>query len=595
MLVASRVRFLWTHADCRTLFAERRLVFDEHSSVSRRIRDDSKEPAPGHVHKREFLNGGNARSVAMTKEKGVLEEVQDHALIAGYLDVKLPGRTRRRRFAGPWKSWRRHWVQARLLPDALHDVPAEAVELVLSPARLSPETAVIRVPAGPGSGASVCRTASRSRCHAFAVTGPVTAPVTGPAPGADQGEVFLATRSDADTERWMAVLRAAIAGREPVPMSPRGMSAASAALLRGRRLSRSEGDLLAAPLGALALGLSSGLPPQPSQGLDSPSLCTGLRVPSPGELRARGASGAAASDAAKTSTLPRPRPSTSQPGSSASAQRQPFRLLYGRRRAETLNAQTCPDKDRLSTSPSQSHSGSALSLFGGKIASGLLSAGLGLILSTPGGSEAEDNDVDADEDADDDGDVLPADPAAEADLASIVGAERAALDRRRESAVSVASGIYEEISDCVALYENAAHAAAALSRRASNGHENHYEDPILLLTPRAAPAEGLPLGGLDGRTAPPPPPLPPRQNLTPISELLTRARAARAADGGVDADGYVQMGLVRSMVKSAAKSDAPFEFLCAARCASGPASDAEPTYLPMSPIRPPGFEKNRSD
>lgn len=80
-------------------------------------------------------------------------------------------------------------------------------------------------------------------------------------------------------------------------------------------------------------------------------------------------------------------------------------------------------------------------------------------------------------------------------------------------------------------------------------------------------------------------------------------------DSGVDADGYVQMGLVRSMVKSAAKAKSspgcpcpapsPIEFLRATKraAASGGAlaSDPEPTYLPMSPIRPPGFEKNRSD
>lgn len=163
-----------------------------------------------------------------------------------------------------------------------------------------------------------------------------------------------------------------------------------------------------------------------------------------------------------------------------------------------------------------------------QIASGLISAGLGLILSTPGGSEAEDND--AEDDVDEDADVLPV-----ADLPCIAGTERATLDRRRESAVSVASGIYEEISECgavlapEAVYENM---TAALSRRVSNGHENHYEDPTLLLTPRAErgvmDAEGLPEGGHAGSPAPrslrvvAPPPLPPRQNLTPISQLLTR-------------------------------------------------------------------------
>ncbi|XP_034232767.1 uncharacterized protein LOC117640398 [Thrips palmi] len=44
------------------------------------------------------------------------------------------------------QSWRRHWVQARLMVDALQDTPAEAVELVLSSARLGLQTAVIRVP-----------------------------------------------------------------------------------------------------------------------------------------------------------------------------------------------------------------------------------------------------------------------------------------------------------------------------------------------------------------------------------------------------------------------------------------------------------------
>lgn len=68
-----------------------------------------------------------------------------------------------------------------------------------------------------------------------------------------------------------------------------------------------------------------------------------------------------------------------------------------------------------------------------QIASGLISAGLGLILSTPGGSEVEDNDLDEDEQED-----LPQ------GLPEGIGDT---LDRRRESAVSVASGIYEEIRD----------------------------------------------------------------------------------------------------------------------------------------------------
>lgn len=159
-----------------------------------------------------------------------------------------------------------------------------------------------------------------------------------------------------------------------------------------------------------------------------------------------------------------------------------------------------------------------------QIASGLLSAGLGLILSTPGGSETEDNDAEPDEDADEVGVV-----------AGVVAA--LALDRRRESAVSVASGIYEEIGDALdtpagtptvvidRVYENAGPGQSAWPRRASS----LYEDPALLVPGRTIPV-AVPgqAGNADAESPEPealsavPPPLPPRQNLTPISELLTR-------------------------------------------------------------------------
>lgn len=497
----------------------------------------------------------------MTKEK----DSELGGIAGGYLDVKLPARDRRRRF-GSWKSWRRHWVEVRAAPEL-------GVELVLSSARLGPETGLIRVP----SGASVCRTASRSRSHAFVIASSSSSPgCAAPACSEASGDVFLAARSEADSEHWMSVLRAAagsVGRRAPVDAMPavpvpiprghsHGLSPASVALLRGRRLSRSEGDLLATPLGALGLGVAADLGPE-----------DGL---SPGGTRG-GRGGRTAPEVSATSTLGR-RPL-----------RQPFRLLYGRRRAETLRADVqMPCTDKLSTSP-QATSGSALSLLGGKIASGLISAGLGLILSTPGGSEVEDNDNDLE--ADDDIDSPPVRLGVDRDLDAVSDVLASlALDRRRESAVSVASGIYEEIRDSAEtevtgtapgtpvvvidrVYENAAAVAARL------GQESHYE-PLLF-----TPGPGLERGSsTPARPDGSPPPLPPRQNLTPISELLTLTRSGgctAADDSGlslsrcaaVDVDGYVRMGLVKS--------------IHAAKCHQTAAgSEAEPVYLPMSPIRP---------
>lgn len=492
--------------------------------------------------------GGDAAAAEMTKEK----DAALGGLIAGYLDVKLPARSRRRRF-GHWKSWRRHWVEARLVPDD------NVVELVVSPARPGPEASarVIRVPGG--AGVSVCRTASRSRSHAFVVA------TAGSEASAEMGgDVFLATRSEADTERWIVVLQAALSGRRAVvgvaPTSrvlsaSSAASAASAALLRGRRLSRSEGDLLAANLGSIDL-IPAGL--------------------GPGEVRRE------AANACKTSTLGR--------SPARTPQRQPFRLLYGRRRADTLRAEDIPDPNLLSTSP-QSTSGSALSLLGGKIANGLISAGLGLMLSTPGGSEVEDNDNDVDNDVEEDvGDMTTT------MLPGVLAA--LALDRRRESAVSVASGIYEEILETSAgtptvvidrVYENAAFV------QASNGHDSHYEDPALLFSPRLdANGKALPTPSIAS-----PPPLPPRQNLTPLSELLTRTHTRGRVDADlaastVDCNGYVQMGQVRT---SARRLHAELQAASIGRrCLKTPsptpdpvppgAGEDEPTYLPMSPIRP---------
>lgn len=97
------------------------------------------------------------------------------------------------------------------------------MELVLSAARLSPETTVIRLPsaARPGRGASVCRTASRSRGHAFAIataTAGSEASELSASGGALGGEVYLAARSEAETERWMAALRAALAAQQQQPV-----------------------------------------------------------------------------------------------------------------------------------------------------------------------------------------------------------------------------------------------------------------------------------------------------------------------------------------------------------------------------------------
>ena len=167
-----------------------------------------------------------------------------------------------------------------------------------------------------------------------------------------------------------------------------------------------------------------------------------------------------------------------------------------------------------------------------------------------------------------------------------------ALDRRRESAVSVASGIYEEIQDASEipkvfidrLYEN----TLVAGRSHSNGHESHYEDPALLFSPKDDTDMEL-LEIPSSQVSPPP--LPPRQNLTPIRELLSRSNGvtdpATTNCNGMDSNGYVQM----DFMKNFSQFQTP-NFISSVKCANS--HETEPTYLPMSPIRPSCYGNQKS-
>ncbi|XP_067003168.2 uncharacterized protein [Anabrus simplex] len=207
----------------------------------------------------------------------------------------------------------------------------------------------------------------------------------------------------------------------------------------------------------------------------------------------------------------------------------------------------------------------------GKVASSLISAGLGLLFSTPGCSETDNESLHEYQhigsyDSDDEGEEVGA---------LFRTNSTSTHSPRRESGISLASGIYEEI-----LEDNVSSAVGGSSEKET---QNHYENPTSLGWGKAYEESSCP------------PPLPPRKH-----NFSMQAKASMS-DEALDEKskcGYKIPGAVLVLPTPLALQQGRFQSYSAS-CSSLPAgapwdhwpvrrrllteTETEPDYVPMSP------------
>ncbi|XP_019868524.2 uncharacterized protein LOC109597311 [Aethina tumida] len=108
-------------------------------------------------------------------------------VVSGYLDVKISSRSRRG--LTPWKAWRKQWCEIRRL-----DNIDNGVELKL---KSSPDGSVLNCVVLPRS-STICRTESRTKQYAFGVftLGKYQKPI-----------LFLSGSSESDSQDWISSIR----------------------------------------------------------------------------------------------------------------------------------------------------------------------------------------------------------------------------------------------------------------------------------------------------------------------------------------------------------------------------------------------------
>ncbi|XP_069700355.1 uncharacterized protein [Periplaneta americana] len=397
---------------------------------------------------------------------------------SGFLDVKVPARVRRRRGLAPWKAWKNQWVTVRGISDA-------GVEVHIG-------SSCVHVP----SKSILCRTESRSRPFAFGV-------FTWSEPR--RPALFMAGSSEAETQRWMQHIRDLL-------RPPRNGSEECGFPVSFIDNAHSRVAGLTGIYGNLVVGTHRLTLHDPHSGHilctwkwqhlhqfhlaatgvkdDHNKICiihtSGDYCAGAGQLHLFSLRAPELLD--KLLTSGRVRRLLSSPLPSPPPLRRWARRLS--RSESDLHCFSNREYNSGSGSPRQhqhfmrhngilekSHSGSSddyVQIVGDKVANSLISAGLGLLFSTPACSEADTESlheyqqvgsVDSDDCDDDTTDN--------------------SFSLRRESCVSVASGIYEEISD-------------SESRRSIT---NHYENPACLM---------MQTGSLEDKEDLPPP-LPPRK------------------------------------------------------------------------------------
>ncbi|XP_047118602.1 uncharacterized protein LOC124799107 [Schistocerca piceifrons] len=532
--------------------------------------------------------------------------------LSGFLEVKVPSRVRKRGLT-PWKAWRRQWCEAR--PAAEEG----AVELQFSATPGGGSTNTVHIP----HGVVLCRSESRSRQFAFGVY--EQPQVEGRSHSQSQGlgvgvgvgtprrpSLFLATPNEAETQTWMAHIRALLAMGRPLPAASRlGESDFAVSLIdnahaRAAGLAGYHGVLSVTPTHLVLRDpfleevrmridwrqlhqchVAAATNPSDENRIcvlhTSSAFCAGAgqlvlwcgwRAPRLVQrvVFSRLAAAAAPAVLAAAHTAVCTAFSTGR-----CHRARIHRRLYGRPTGGTVRrvrgptrcqppAQPQRERPRAAAVLLRTHSGSRdsgvrvstasddsstgrgkgsgtlylrcfltityfLPIGGVSIASSLISAGLGLMFSTPGCSEVDSESLheyqqigsfDSDED---DQDQI-----------------RYGTSPRRESGISVASGIYEEIDE------------------SEVSSQSHYENPV-----------SLHWTTLMNKSAPLPPPLPPRKRHD--CRTICSVRSEETLD-----DCRPSSRLVSSQV--ALRYTERHSASCSAL------SDTEPGYMPMSPRIP---------
>ncbi|KAK7863007.1 hypothetical protein R5R35_014559 [Gryllus longicercus] len=472
--------------------------------------------------------------------------------LSGYLDVKVPAKVRKRGFT-PWKAWKKQWCVV---------LPSENSGVCIQIGSNSSNTIQI------SSDSTFCHSSSRSRQFAFGVytnVGQTRRPL-----------IFLAGNSETETQKWMAHIRNLLHPKQPFDIYAQHGEGTFSVSLIDNTLTQSAG--LSGFYGVMTVGAchislsrngseeavaswdwsqfhqfhlaATGKPE------DENKICvihTSSEFPAgPGQMYIF------------CLQAPQLLDCLLRRGQIKQLLPQPVSLQNSRRlsRSESDLRCYCSVAEATVGSPSKflrhpalirSHSGSRDSGvrvstasddsghdIQGKVANSLISAGLGLLFSTPGCSEADNESLheyqhigscESDEDIE--------------QVAALFRTNSVSntYSPRRESGISLASGIYEEIMDDV---------FPALT---DGQTQNHYENPASLGWRKS----------LEDNS--PPPPLPPRKH-----KFHTQAKCSMSEEALDE--------------KSKSPPTSRFPSLSALRQGSFPGYSASCSSLASSPLPP---------
>ncbi|CAH0551732.1 unnamed protein product [Brassicogethes aeneus] len=469
-------------------------------------------------------------------------------VISGYLDVKISSRSRRG--LTPWKAWQKQWCEIRRL-----DSIENGVEMKL---KSSPEGSVLNCVILPRS-STICRTESRTKQYAFGVftLGRYQKPI-----------LFLSGNSESDSQDWISDIRRllCIASYLPVGESNFRVSLIDTAHSRTAGLFGLYGVLGINSQDITISDPCTGEPKitwqwyqfhqfhlqAPAQPKDDKMVVvmhtSGEFPAGPGQLYLYCKQGVKLLNHL-VGRGKRPKPS---PGliSTKRLSRSEGDLCGGGGGGShgpcppdspmCFRSQTGSDDSGVRVSIASDDSGYVLKA---KTASSLVSIGMALLTKTPGGSENNDDSV--------------------PDLTNIDEQYLKCSLPRRESGVSLASGIYEEIPDDYVTK--------------SKKKESHiYENPLEMI--------------LDGKTGKQfkPPPLPPRRNelspdcnedMLPCDLLLNSPITFKQRCNTLPAKDLARMSQIFT-----AESD--YVIMSPSKTLEKPRkpSISESLYMPMSPV-----------
>ncbi|XP_011304224.1 uncharacterized protein [Fopius arisanus] len=409
--------------------------------------------------------------------------------LCGFLDAKLPGgryisqRVRKRPLA-PWKAWRRHWCSVRKLG------PGLGVEVHLDRGLsegANDRNNSIKVP----SDSLICRTESRTKQFAFGIF-----------PGKERKPLlYLCGTSESETQRWMANLRQLLRPRRHRFMEGTfNISMVDNTHSRAAGLSGLHGDLVASKSGLFIKDVHSG---DIIENLDWKEMSQ-FHLVTAGRPE----------DVKRICVIHTTKEFRGGVGELHVFCMNAPKLLQdlvtqgrGPKHKQTSRPLSLSEGDLRLSIHVGAEASPAFPVLKNKVASTLIDAGLGMILTTRAGSEAKllhklDGGMTTSKIT---GHVRAVDNVYQPEPAGIpsVSASLEELEEpspRRVSTVSIASGIYEEIVEDLGDFR----------RRI---HSNLYEDPKEILIVE---------GGI-------PPPLPPRQRASNRNDSIS--------DDGLDSEG----------------------------------------------------------